>query len=428
MPESETFDLAGQSVSTITNTIRSAFADPFPLKNTMIRVTFVTGAGKLGRQKYDEGAAKAVTSTLRELGFEEDRGASCVVECAGSFKLQHDTGKNLKTVVVFPNILGEDEIPDGMDDPESSNNKDSLLPENSPKHMIAMSSKNVFQRMVTSKCPAWSQKKGMVGAIDELKKLLDGLDAKLLSGTPLSDAEQEFYDSVSSTVLAEKEAFVKKEMQEQVEGGKLTLWEKNTLLKQVNERLGTIGKEIQESQGKPKKLEKLETMKEKAQKRKALLEEIDPRPPHPLRLAKEINKLRLERQPLQKMEEAAKGRLLSVKETQTLARKTEIDEEIASLEESSRGWFEDDDAFAKRVAESKRAFQATQKTVKKKKPAGATATTGKSASGFKTVSSNKWVTPGSQKKGAWGTAPTKKKATPKGGGVFAAMMMDSDSD
>jgi hypothetical protein len=96
--------LAGQNVSTITTNVTNAFSDPLPLDD-MIRITFVTGAGKLGRQKYDDNAAKALTSALRNLGFEEDRGASCVKECAGSFKLQHDTGKNLKTVVVFPKIV-----------------------------------------------------------------------------------------------------------------------------------------------------------------------------------------------------------------------------------------------------------------------------------------------------------------------------------
>ena len=106
-----------------------------------------------------------------------------------------------------------------------------------------------------------------------------------------------------------------------------------------------------------------------------------------------------------------------MKETQTLARKEEIEEEIAALEEASRGWFEDDDAFAARVLEAKRAFQATQ-SKKTKKTAGK----------FVTPSANKFVTPGSMKKGAWGGAATKKKPKPKGGGVFAAMMMDSDSD
>ena len=158
--ESETFDLAGQNVSTITNTIHSAFSEPLPLTE-MVRITFVTGAGKLGRQKYDEGAAKAVTSTLRDVGFEEDRGASCVVECAGSFKLQHDTGKNLKTVVVFPKILELEAGVEGLTIDDGAAPQ-SLFQEGSPESMIAVSSMTVFERMVKSKCPSWQQKKGSI--------------------------------------------------------------------------------------------------------------------------------------------------------------------------------------------------------------------------------------------------------------------------
>ena len=74
--ESETFDLGGQTAATIERTISDAFGNgssgayEFPLiaSGSMIRLTFVTGAGKLGRAKYDDGAAKAVTSTLRALG------------------------------------------------------------------------------------------------------------------------------------------------------------------------------------------------------------------------------------------------------------------------------------------------------------------------------------------------------------------------
>lgn len=85
--------MAGNSAETIKKTISSAFVTPLDITE-MIRLTFVTGAGKLGRSRYDDNAAKTVTSTLREFGYVEDRGASCVVECAGSFKSQHDTGKN----------------------------------------------------------------------------------------------------------------------------------------------------------------------------------------------------------------------------------------------------------------------------------------------------------------------------------------------
>jgi hypothetical protein len=94
--ESRTFDLAGQNVTTITKMIEAAFQEPFSVeKEGMIRLTFLVGAGKTSRQKYNAGAAKAVTSSLIQCGYKEDRGASCVIECGGSFKTQHDTGKLL---------------------------------------------------------------------------------------------------------------------------------------------------------------------------------------------------------------------------------------------------------------------------------------------------------------------------------------------
>lgn len=320
-------------MSTITANIEAAFAEPFPLKE-MIRVTFITGAGKLGRQKYDDGAAKAVTSTLRKLGYEDDSSASCVNECGGSFKLQHDTGKNLKTVVVFPNITGSgssDELNGGMEG-MSIAQKESLLPEGSPEQVIAMSSKPVFERMLQSKCATWSQKKACVAAIEQVKAIVAELDEKLLSGTPLTDAEQELFDSVSMASLDEKESFVKAQMHSQVENGSLTKREHEMLLNQVSEKIDAFDKDILQEQDKPKKLEKIKAMKEKAVERKAMLEEIQPKVPPRLRHEAEIQKLRVELEPLNKLEDGAKGRLLTVKETQTLARKDEILDEIAQLE------------------------------------------------------------------------------------------------
>lgn len=414
--DSDTFDLGGQNVSTITTTIQSAFSEPLPLTE-MVRITFVTGAGKLGRQKYDEGAAKAVTSALRDLGFEDDRGASCVNECAGSFKLQHDTGKNLKTVVVFPKIMEIEAGVEGLaiDDGAAT---ESLLEEGSPESLIAMSSTTVFERMVKSKCPSWLQKKGCIAAIESLKTTLEELDAKLLTGTPLTDGEQELYDAVSLDDLGTKEAFVRQEMHAQVEGGSITKQERETLLEQVSERLEKLQKEISESSDKPKKLEKLSTMKEKAEQRKELLTNIAPKAPHKLRHEAEIIKLLTEMAPLQKLEDDSKGRLLSVKETQLMGRKAEIEEQVEELEDKSRGWFEGDDAFEVRVQLTRGAFAAKQKLVKKKKPA---------SSGFKNTVPTRFILPG-QKQGGGGTKPKAKKPSKTPGGVFAAMMMDSDSD
>jgi hypothetical protein len=302
----------------------------------MIRITFITGAGKLGRQKYDDGAAKAVTATLRELGFEEDRGASCVAECAGTFKMQHDTGKNLKTVVVFPNIVGDTGNDTGLEGGMDglSTREAPLIPKSSPVHMIVVSSSSVFSRMLSSKCPSWSQKRGCLTALGQVKDVIEQLDAKLLTGTPLSNPEQDLYDSVSIASIGEKEAFIKKEMQAQVEGGEITKTEKLFLVNQVTEKIESISKEVTEAQAekKPKKVEKLNAMKEKVLARQKKLEDITPVAPHPLRHEAEIAKLRKEMRPLQQLEDSAKGRLLSVKETTTLARKDEILEDIEQLE------------------------------------------------------------------------------------------------
>lgn len=300
----------------------------------------MTGAGKLARQKYDENAAKAVTSALRELGFEEDRGASCVKECAGSFKLQHDTGKNLKTVVVFPNIdtaeASNVESEGGGDNHARGNDKGvrPFLPQGSAEEMIAMSSKGVFENMVKSRCPSWSQKKGCMAALSSIKNLLEDLDQKLLSGTPLSDSEQSFYDSVSVSSVDEKQAYVKDLMHSQVDDGIITSQEKTMLIGQVNERLHALSKDIitAQEEGKSKRVEKLKGMHEKLEKRKEKLEGIVPKGPHRLKHESEITKLRAEMQPLLDIETGAKGRLLSLKETQSLARKDEILEEIAELE------------------------------------------------------------------------------------------------
>ena len=304
----------------------------------MIRITFVTGAGKLGRAKYDEGAAKAVTSTLRELGFEEDRGASAVMECAGTFKQQHDTGKNLKTVVVFPKVVAGDAAGDanegGMQNLSLGGGGDSVLPESSPEHSVAFASQSTFERMLSSKCQTWTQKKGCTAAIGTIKTTLEALEQKLMSGTPLTDPEQSFYDSVSMTSLEEKLAFVKHEMQQQVDDGKLTVAERKTLLQQVSERLTTLSEEKDQAEknDKAKRVTNLTNAIAKAEERKIKIEKIVTKSPPPLKHEAEIGKLRKELGPLLQVEEASKGRLLSVKETQALGRKEEIDEEIEQLE------------------------------------------------------------------------------------------------
>lgn len=418
--ESTTYDLAGLSKDGIVTALTTALSNPLvlpPGSDAMIRLTFVVGAGKNTRQRYDADAHKAVTSTLDKLGYSEDRGASCVAECGGSYKLQHDTGKNLKTVVVFPFVESADSSgTDGDRNATDGAAAGCLIPENSPGYKIAVCSLPTFRALLTNQCGTWSEKRGCLESLAALRSIVQECDDKLMNGQMLDEEEQNFYDAVVD--LSEKEAHAKEEATAMVEAGKLTANERDILLEQNAERIAALKKE-----GKK--------VPDKVLKRKALLEGISSPISAPrLRHESKIAKLYKELGPLQRMEDAAKGRLLSVKETQTLARKEEILEEIEYLEQSSQGWFEEDDIFHQRV-EACRQKHAKVGGGKKAGAGGGKRVTATSASLNKIrapTANNKWVVPGAG--GGWnsktGTKDKKKKS--KGGAIFTAMMMDSDSD
>ena len=90
--ESTTYDFSHVSAAAILTIMSSVFSKPFHLSD-MIRLTFIVGGGKATRAKYDEGALAACVNGLKGCGYREDKGAGCVIESAGSYKIQHDTGE-----------------------------------------------------------------------------------------------------------------------------------------------------------------------------------------------------------------------------------------------------------------------------------------------------------------------------------------------
>mmetsp|Transcript_32826 Transcript_32826/g.49510 ORF Transcript_32826/g.49510 Transcript_32826/m.49510 type:complete len:608 (-) Transcript_32826:8-1831(-) len=413
--ESETFDLAGQSTATITTTMEAAFGSPFSLKE-MIRITFITGAGRQARQKYDAAAAKTVTTALQQCGYTEDRGASCVVESAGCYKLQHDTGKNLKTIVVFPKIMTKNN--GGGDDNNDEDESNVLLPKNSPVYKIAACSMNVFPVMIQRECPSWSQKKTCLESIHMMQQMMNEIEQSLVHGKPLSTAEQDFYDS-TAVQLDEKEGLVRREIALHIEEGKVTKYEKDALLEQNAARIQSLKQE-----GNQKALNK-------ALERKALLESMTTvQPPHALKHHNLLGKLYKELAPIQHLDSNS-GRLLSLKETKALNRKEELLEEIQQLEASSRGWFEDDEIFELRVQASRQVFQqqyAAKLGSKKGAPAASYSSKLQSSS-RSSGGVNKWVTPGEtgfQKGGGYSSGKKKKKK--QGASLFQAMVVDSSSE
>ena len=416
--ESETLDLSGLTASSIEVAMEAAFGTPLVGLSHMIRFTFITGAGKQARQKYDDGAAKAVTGILLQYGYVEDRGAGCDLSSAGTFKTQHDTGKNIKTVVVFPKIVTA-----GAQNGHDSNNNNeavgSILPENSPGYKIAVCSMSVFRNMVNSNCTSWSQKKGCLTCIEGIKELVQDLDAKLILGTSLDEAEQKFYNDV--TQLEEKEALVKELAHDQVEHGAITSHEKQQLLQQNAERMAALSKDGKSTT--------------KLVERRTMLESVQPMeaPHHKLKHHAKIAKLYKELKPLLLVDTKG-GRLLSIKESAAVTRKEEILQEIERLEDASREWFEDDDTFALRVAACRREFQTQTGGGKSKSRqvlsyavaagGGSSGTAAANSNSGKAV--NKWLTPMAKGKGPGGSV--KKKSKPNKSGLFGAMIAESSDE
>lgn len=341
--DSETFDLAGASTATIQQTISDAFSEPFPLSK-MIRLTFITGAGKLERQKYDENAARIVMTVLRDYGYQEDRGASAVMECAGTFKSQHDTGKNLKTVVVFPKISPQNPHATTQSSNSSELSSSSKDDKVDAKTSILQSSFPTFQKLIELKCLSWTQKKACLQLISDTEEQLRALDTKLMNGNPLTATEQELYDSMSMEILEQKSNFLKTELAKHIDEENITQTEKEKLIRQTQDRMDILNKEMESVVGK-KKLESLQLQKDKATARLQTLKQLQPKLPTPLKHAADIARLRKELKPLLQLEAETKGRLLTIKEATTMARKGEIMDEIKKLEVSTYIFFISDLIF-----------------------------------------------------------------------------------
>jgi len=89
----------------------------------------------------------------------EDKGASCVIESGGCYKSQHDTGKNIFTIVVFPRLVDQGDEQDGQGGGGGFSSSDEYpipfpLAEGTPVYTILMASDKMFPKMVPSMCPS----------------------------------------------------------------------------------------------------------------------------------------------------------------------------------------------------------------------------------------------------------------------------------
>jgi hypothetical protein len=367
--------------------VAAAFTEPFELSE-MIKVTLVVGAGKLARQKYDDNLGKWVCLALTQLGFSEDRGAALSLDCAGTFKYQHDTGKNEKFVHVFPRVAA----PAGEGGAEGAGAAGAVAEAGgagagplSADWLCVVSKLDTFKQMVEAKMPAWLEKKRCAEHLVVQQERLQAAIGKLAAMAKLDEEEQRLMDQADGELLEQKVAFLHDAMKTMVEEGRLTKDEQQQVAAQMEARVAALKAEAAEHADKPKRHEKLvEAAQQLAAKRERVLE-LKPFA-HELSEVKELRSVWRRLGPMDKLLEKAgpKGRWsnkLSPEEVAELGDKEELDAREAQLLGAARHWFEEKDIFDERVKVAKKTV-IPLKTAPKPKPVGGSASGG-GGGGFK---------------------------------------------
>ena len=208
----------------------------------MIKLSFTVGAGKGNRAKYHEQLPKFVRASLQSIGFVEDKGACCMRNCAGMFKYQHDTGKNFIYIRVFPKLT-EQEAKAGGDEDSDDAGDGGNDPMVGPRGLCASCDVGTFQEMTAAQTPTWSQKKRLLGVLQDLRKQVHEMEAKLMRGQALTEADQELYGSIES--LDDKMEWLQASMKATVKAGNITSSEKAALVDNVERKLGLLAAETE---------------------------------------------------------------------------------------------------------------------------------------------------------------------------------------
>ena len=231
-PESETFDLAGYTADRCDELVQAAFAEPLSVP-AQIRITFIVGAGKLGRQKYGDALRKDFCDALQRADFDDDAGAACTDACQGKFKYQHDTGQNLLKIHVFPRIT----LLGGGGGAAAAAAEEEEEDEHSFEQLCLECDVDMFQRFERSRAPAWLQKKRMLSFLEGNSALLASATAKLCASEALSASEQRAYDTLDAELLGEKISIVSRAIKKVVKAGAITSEEKRHLIDAAEEKI-----------------------------------------------------------------------------------------------------------------------------------------------------------------------------------------------
>jgi hypothetical protein len=356
------FDLAGFDASNAKQLVEDAFGTPLP-SGGPARVSLVVGAGKQGRQKYDPDLHKALFSALGDIGFSEDRAASVSDECVKTYKYQHDTGKNLFFVHIYPPYFSSKGASEGDTGATGHSAEEGSI---TPENLCISCSLDAFREACAHKICSWSQKRQLMKCMQDTQLRTREIEGKMSRLEQLTDEEQLLYDMVQD--VEEKQQWLASDIKSMVDAGSLTAQEREQALSQIDAKLAS-------SKGEQQK---------RLQARKDHIKAIHPMEGQ-IKHQQEIEKIAIQLARIDKLENI-RGRLLTMAEVKEAGLKEELQERLMDLEQDSMGWFNDEKAFHEQLEK-----------LKSKAVSAAASAAAKRASGAKKSNKNEWETVGSSK-------------------------------
>jgi len=335
--ESDEWELTNYTEAQCEALVRAAFAVPVPtLRGEMVCARFIVGGGKGTRGKFSDDLPKHLTGALRAIGFADDRGAATTLASAGCFKFQHDTGRNIKVVCVYPNVVAVPGTVPGEGEDEEDDEYTVAIDEESPIYLCCMSGLGTFQEMVADKCKGWSQKRRLLSALKRTGAMLEECERKMVSMEELSEGERLMYDTYDKDLIASKVQWLGGAIKGMVAAGQLSEVEREEVLDGMRERLEALGKE---------ESEKAVAAREALQKKRSAVAAASPflvpvpRAGELKAVWQAANRIR--------NQTAHKGGLMSPEAAMELST---LEERERLLVEECRGWLETDDELEARLA------------------------------------------------------------------------------
>ncbi|EKX47700.1 hypothetical protein GUITHDRAFT_137444 [Guillardia theta CCMP2712] len=297
----EDIDLAGFGQSQISELFTAAFSEAIPAPK-MIGFRFTV------RQKYGDDMPKFCRDALRAIGFEEDRGASAIMECAGSFKYQHDTDKDLKFIHVFPKIdISASAAPAEAEEEADIKIGGMKLEELPPEHLCSIVSMETFVKLVAKQCPSFSQRRALLKAMKEMAAKIAGFEEKMSKMEQLTASEDELYNTAQD--VPGKVSELEKQLEGMMTGQHLTR----------------------------KKTDKLEAAMAALQAKIQGLKDATPT----VRRRKEDREILTLRKQLRELKAIEDSKqVLSLDEIKKLNQKANIVTRLEQLEAETKGWFD----------------------------------------------------------------------------------------